>query len=164
MGATAGDSAPNARLSAPWVHRLLLLGAMLAIFQQITGIGTIVYVPTVLPSFCMSTLTAVQVSECFYRDNVRAVFIMKAVPNRYAVPLRSATKAVIAALAKDSHCAPSAVEFMRRTCPSVCVHQHSARSDPPHLLNRGDPGSSGSSIAHTVGPVGTGCEQSDRVV
>ena len=46
------------RLSAPWVRRLLLLGAVLAIFQQITGIGTIVYVPTVLAGFGMSKITA----------------------------------------------------------------------------------------------------------
>ncbi len=48
----------GARLSAPWVRRLLLLGALLAVFQQITGIGTIVYVPTVLADFGMSTTTA----------------------------------------------------------------------------------------------------------
>lgn len=39
----------RARLSVPWVRRLLLLGALLAIFQQITGINAIVtYQPTVL--------------------------------------------------------------------------------------------------------------------
>jgi sugar porter (SP) family MFS transporter len=48
----------GARLSAPWVYRLLLLGALLAIFQQITGIGTMVYVPTVLTSFGVSESTA----------------------------------------------------------------------------------------------------------
>ncbi|MGH3822155.1 MAG: sugar porter family MFS transporter [Pseudonocardiaceae bacterium] len=52
------DTRTGARLSAPWVRRLLLLGALLAIFQQITGIGTIVYVPTVLAGFGVSTLTA----------------------------------------------------------------------------------------------------------
>ena len=52
------DTGTGARLSSPWVRRLLLLGALLAIFQQITGIGTIVYVPTVLADFGMSTLTA----------------------------------------------------------------------------------------------------------
>src|SRR5947209_1833779 len=48
----------GARLSAPWVRRLLLLGALLAIFQQVTGIGSIVYVPTVLTGFGMSKITA----------------------------------------------------------------------------------------------------------
>jgi sugar porter (SP) family MFS transporter len=52
------DSRTRARLSAPWVRRLLLLGALLAIFQQTTGIGTMVYVPTVLAGFGMSTHTA----------------------------------------------------------------------------------------------------------
>lgn len=52
------DTRTGARLSAPWVRRLLLLGALLAIFQQITGIGTMVYVPTVLAGFGMSTRTA----------------------------------------------------------------------------------------------------------
>jgi sugar porter (SP) family MFS transporter len=52
------DTRTGARLSAPWVRRLLVLGALLAIFQQITGIGTIVYVPTVLADFGMSTRTA----------------------------------------------------------------------------------------------------------
>jgi sugar porter (SP) family MFS transporter len=52
------DTSIGARLSSPWVRRLLLLGALLAIFQQITGIGTIVYVPTVLTDFGMSPLTA----------------------------------------------------------------------------------------------------------
>jgi sugar porter (SP) family MFS transporter len=52
------DTRTGARLSAPWVRRLLLLGALLAIFQQITGIGTIVYAPTVLAGFGVSTLTA----------------------------------------------------------------------------------------------------------
>jgi sugar porter (SP) family MFS transporter len=48
-----------ARLSTPWVRRLLLLGVLLAIFQQITGINTIVYyAPTVLTSFGISPLTA----------------------------------------------------------------------------------------------------------
>src|SRR5947199_14806 len=31
------DTGTGARLSSPWVRRLLLLGALLAIFQQITG-------------------------------------------------------------------------------------------------------------------------------
>jgi sugar porter (SP) family MFS transporter len=52
------DTGTGARLSSPWVRRLLLLGALLAIFQQVTGIGTIVYVPTVLAGFGMSPLTA----------------------------------------------------------------------------------------------------------
>jgi sugar porter (SP) family MFS transporter len=52
------DTRTGVQLSAPWVRRLLLLGALLAIFQQITGIGTIVYVPTVLAGFGVSTLTA----------------------------------------------------------------------------------------------------------
>ncbi|MFN2534012.1 MAG: MFS transporter, partial [Pseudonocardiaceae bacterium] len=45
------DTNTSARLSAPWVRRLLLLGALLAVFQQVTGIGSIVYVPTVLTGF-----------------------------------------------------------------------------------------------------------------
>lgn len=52
------DTGTGARLSSPWVRRLLLLGALLAIFQQLTGIGTIVYVPTVLADFGMSPRTA----------------------------------------------------------------------------------------------------------
>jgi sugar porter (SP) family MFS transporter len=52
------DTRTGTRLSAPWVRRLLVLGTLLAIFQQITGIGTIVYVPTVLADFGMSTRTA----------------------------------------------------------------------------------------------------------
>jgi sugar porter (SP) family MFS transporter len=52
------DTATRARLSACWVRRLLLLGALLAVFQQITGIGTIAYVPIVLAGFGMSTHTA----------------------------------------------------------------------------------------------------------
>jgi MFS family permease len=52
------DTRAGARLSTPWVRRLLFLGALLAIFQQVTGIGTIVYVPTVLAGFGMSTHTA----------------------------------------------------------------------------------------------------------
>jgi MFS family permease len=46
------------RLSAPWVRRLLLLGALLAIFQQLTGTSTIVYVPTVLTSLGVSDSSA----------------------------------------------------------------------------------------------------------
>jgi sugar porter (SP) family MFS transporter len=52
------DTRIGARLSAPWVRRLLLLGAGLAVFQQVTGIGSIVYVPTVLTGFGMSAVTA----------------------------------------------------------------------------------------------------------
>ena len=52
------DTGTGARLSSPWVRRLLLLGTLLAIFQQITGIGTIIYVPTVLAGFGMSPLSA----------------------------------------------------------------------------------------------------------
>ncbi|MGH3592709.1 MAG: MFS transporter, partial [Pseudonocardiaceae bacterium] len=52
------DTRTGARLSAPWVRRLLLLGALLAIFQQLTGIGTMVYVPTILTSFGVSDSSA----------------------------------------------------------------------------------------------------------
>ncbi|MGH3700530.1 MAG: sugar porter family MFS transporter, partial [Pseudonocardiaceae bacterium] len=53
------DTGTGARLSAPWVRRLLLLGASLAIFQQVTGINTMVYyAPIVLTGFGVSTHTA----------------------------------------------------------------------------------------------------------
>jgi sugar porter (SP) family MFS transporter len=52
------DTRTGARLSALWVRRLLLLGALLAIFQQVTGIGTVVYIPTVLAGFGVSTHAA----------------------------------------------------------------------------------------------------------
>ncbi|MBV9011334.1 MAG: sugar porter family MFS transporter [Pseudonocardiales bacterium] len=52
------DTPTRGRLSARWVRRLLVLGGLLAIFQQITGIGAMAYIPTVLAGFGMSTRTA----------------------------------------------------------------------------------------------------------
>jgi sugar porter (SP) family MFS transporter len=53
------DMPTATRLSTPWVRRLLLLGTLLAISQQITGINTIVYyVPIVLTSFGVSPSAA----------------------------------------------------------------------------------------------------------
>lgn len=47
------------RLSAGWVRRLLLLGVLLAVFQQITGINAIVYYsPKVLTGFGVSDTSA----------------------------------------------------------------------------------------------------------
>lgn len=52
-------SGGHTRLGAKWVRRLLVLGVLLAICQQITGINTIVYyAPTVLTDFGLSTHTA----------------------------------------------------------------------------------------------------------
>lgn len=64
LEARLGDTGTGARLSTPrlstpWVRRLLLLGASLAIFQQVTGINTMVYyAPIVLTGFGLSTHTA----------------------------------------------------------------------------------------------------------
>ncbi len=53
------DRRTGARLLAPWVRRLLILGALLAVFQQITGINAIVYyAPTILTGFGVSETTA----------------------------------------------------------------------------------------------------------
>jgi sugar porter (SP) family MFS transporter len=53
------DTRTLARLSSGWVRRLLVLGALLAIFQQVTGINAIeYYAPTILTGFGVSKTTA----------------------------------------------------------------------------------------------------------
>ncbi|MBV8541367.1 MAG: sugar porter family MFS transporter [Pseudonocardiales bacterium] len=53
------DTGGGARLSAGWVRRLLVLGALLAVFQQVTGINAMVYyAPIVLTGLGVSARTA----------------------------------------------------------------------------------------------------------
>jgi sugar porter (SP) family MFS transporter len=59
LEARQSERAAGTSVRVRWVRRLLVLGAMLAIFQQITGINTIVYyAPSVLTSFGITKLTA----------------------------------------------------------------------------------------------------------
>ncbi|WP_037063154.1 sugar porter family MFS transporter [Pseudonocardia acaciae] len=53
------ERSSGARLSEGWVRKLLLLGVMLAVFQQVTGINAIVYyAPKVLTDFGVSSTAA----------------------------------------------------------------------------------------------------------
>lgn len=53
------DRPSGTRLSEGWVRQLVLLGVLLAVFQQITGINTIVYyAPKVLTEFGVSSTSA----------------------------------------------------------------------------------------------------------
>jgi sugar porter (SP) family MFS transporter len=71
------EAGAGVRLRAPWVRRLLVLGAMLAVFQQITGINTIVYyAPSVLESFGLSKLTALLFTFLNGLVNIATIAIM----------------------------------------------------------------------------------------